>query len=114
MKKKKAKIYINGRLIGFHDKPKTLTEELIKARRNASLDSQINIALNETTNEIYINTDSGRVQRPLIVVENGKSMLTKETMQKLKNNEMIWTDLLEKGVIEYLDAEEEENAMVAE
>ena len=114
MNKQKAKIYINGRLIGFHDKPKTLTEELIKARRNASLDSQINIALNETTNEIYINTDSGRVQRPLIVVENGKSMLTKETMQKLKNNEMIWTDLLEKGVIEYLDAEEEENAMVAE
>lgn len=114
MAKEKAKVYINGRLIGFHPNPQKLTQELIKARRQAKMDSQVNIALNELTNEIYINTDSGRVQRPVIVVENGKPLLTEKHVEKIKNNELSWDDLLEQGIIEYLDAEEEENALVAE
>lgn len=110
----KAKVYINGRLIGFHKKPKQLTEELSEARRNAKLDSQINIAFNEMTNEIYINSDAGRVQRPVIVVENGKPLLTEEHIEKIKKNKLSWDELVEKGIIEYLDAEEEESALVAE
>ncbi|MEM0359761.1 MAG: DNA-directed RNA polymerase subunit B [Candidatus Diapherotrites archaeon] len=113
MAKGNAKVYINGRLIGFHPAPEKLTQELIEARRQAKIDSQINIALNEMTNEIYINTDSGRVQRPVIVVKDGKPLLTEKHVEKVKNNELSWDDLVEQGIIEYLDAEEEENAMIA-
>jgi len=110
----KAKVYINGRLIGFHQSPGKLTAELVEARRSAKMDSQINIAFDEMTNEIYINSDSGRVQRPVIVVENGKSKLTPELIEKVKAKEIDWNDLIEQGVIDYLDAEEEENTYVAE
>jgi len=114
MAKERAKVYINGRLIGFHPNPEKLTAELISARRQAKMDSQVNIALNEITNEIYINSDSGRVQRPVIVVKDGKSLLTEKHIEKIKNKEIGWMDLQEQGIIEHLDAEEEENTLVAE
>jgi len=110
---KQAKIYINGRLIGFHDNPKMVVKELINARRANKIESQVNVSYNEETNEVYVNTDAGRIQRPLIVVENGKSKLTEEMIEKLKTKEISFDDLVEKGVIEFLDAEEEENAYVA-
>lgn len=110
---KKAKIYINGRLIGFHDNPQNLTKDLINARRQNKIDSQVNVSFNEETNEVYINTDAGRIQRPLIVVENGKSKLTEDMIEKLKKNEISFDELVDKGIIEFLDAEEEENAFIA-
>src|SRR3989339_9746 len=108
-----AKIYINGRLIGFHPNAMKLTQDLIQRRRDGKLDPQINIAFHEDTNEIYVNTDAGRVQRPLIVVENGKPKLTEEQVKQLKEGKISWKDLVQKGVIDYLDAEEEENTLIA-
>ncbi len=109
----KAKVYINGRLIGFHQSSDKLVKDLKQSRRDGKIESGVNIAFNEETNEIYINTDSGRVQRPVIVVENGKSKLSDETLAKVKSGKLGWKDLIDKGIIEYLDAEEEENALVA-
>lgn len=109
----KVKVYVNGSLVGFHDNPQKLKKEIISKRREGILDSQINIAYFKDTNEIYINTDAGRVQRPLIVVDEGKSKLTSDLLEDLKNKKTNWEDLIKKGVIEYLDAEEEENAYVA-
>ena len=108
-----AKIYINGRLIGFHPNAMKLTQDLIQRRRDGKLDPQINIAFHEDTNEIYVNTDAGRGQRPLIVVENGKPKLTEEQVKQLKEGKISWKDLVQKGVIDYLDAEEEENTLIA-
>ncbi len=110
----KAKVYVNGRLMGFHSNPGKLSQDLIKERRHGKLDPQINITLNEKTNEIYINTDAGRVQRPVIVVENGKPKLTEKIREKVKKGEMGWDDLVEQGIVEYLDSEEEENTLIAE
>lgn len=109
----KAKVYINGRLIGFHADPAKLAQELVGKRRDGTINPQINIVENKGTNEIYINTDAGRVQRPLIVVVDGKPRLTQELVDKVKGGEKTWNDLVKEGIIEYLDAEEEENAFVA-
>jgi DNA-directed RNA polymerase subunit B' len=109
-----AKVYINGRLIGFHEDSKKLTEIAITARREGALPKETNIAYHKDTNEIYINTDAGRLQRPLIVVKNGKSTYTKEVAEKIKSGELNYQNLMEMGIIEYLDSEEEENSLVAE
>ena len=46
-----------------------------------------------------INTDSGRLVRPLLVVEKGKILLTKGMSDSLKRDEMTFDELVEKGVI---------------
>src|SRR3989338_3118535 len=110
---KNAKIYINGRLIGFHNEPLKLTKEIIARRRENKVSEQINVAYHDDTNEVYINTDAGRVQRPLLVVENAKPKITLEQVRQLTDGKMTWNDLVDQGLIEYLDAEEEENAFIS-
>ncbi|MEK6958521.1 MAG: DNA-directed RNA polymerase subunit B [archaeon] len=109
-----AKVYINGRLIGFHENPAELTEKTIEARRSGALPKEANVAFHKDTNEIYINTDAGRLQRPLIVIRNGKSVYTAEMQKQVKEGKLSFNKLVEMGILEYLDSEEEEDALVAQ
>lgn len=110
---KVTKVFINGRLIGFHPNGDALTRDLVEARRSDRLSQQVNIAFHKDTNEVYVNTDAGRLQRPLIVVENAKALVTGEQIKAVKEGRLQWQDLVREGRIEYLDAEEEENAQIA-
>jgi DNA-directed RNA polymerase subunit B' len=74
---------------------------------------QANVYHNLATNEIHISSQKGRSLRPLILVKNGKSLLTEKHLEQLKAGEITWDDLTRQGVIEYLDASEEENSLVA-
>jgi DNA-directed RNA polymerase subunit B' len=108
-----GKVFVNGKLVGFHKDIHKLTKDLIGKRRAGKMDQQVNIAFHEDNLELYVNTDSGRVQRPLVVVESGKPRVTKEIVKQVKDGKLGWNDLVNQGLIEYLDAEEEENAHVA-
>lgn len=107
----KASIYLNGSLIGFHEDPGTLTEEIREKRRRGELPETLTIRNQEE--EVLINTDTGRALRPLIVVQDGKSKLTEKHEEKIKKGEITFKDLVEDGIIEYLDAEEEEDTYIA-
>ena len=109
----RTSVYINGRLVGEHESGSTLVAELKSRRRQGSLSPQVNFYFNRKTDDLFINTDSGRARRPYIVVENGQSRLTAVLLEQLKRNEITWNGLVKLGVIEYLDAEEEEGAYVA-
>ncbi len=109
----KTRIFLNGELIGSHDSPREFAAELRKKRRHGELKKQVNIIFYEDTNEIYINSDQGRARRPAIIVENGASLVTKGHIDRLKNKEITFDSLVKDGLIEYLDAEEEENAFIA-
>jgi len=106
-------IFLNGRILGATDKPEELVSKLRAKRRSGILNPSIGVAWEKEFNEVHINTDSGRLQRPLIIVENGKSKLTKQHLEKLEKGEIVWDTLLKDGVLEYMDAEEENNALVA-
>jgi len=86
---------------------------LIEKRRNGELEEEVSVYYNENRDEIRINTDSGRVMRPVAIVEDGEPRLTEDQMDKLEDGEISLEDLVEDGVIEYIDAEEEENTYVA-
>lgn len=106
-------VFLDGRFIGKTLEPERLINFIRGKRRTGVLSNQINVAYYPELEEIKLLSDSGRVRRPLIVVENGKPKLTNDIIKKIKNGELGWDDLLKKGVIEFLDAEEEENTYIA-
>ncbi|MCI4457543.1 MAG: DNA-directed RNA polymerase subunit B [Desulfurococcaceae archaeon] len=110
-----AKVHVNGRLIGFVKDGEKFVRYLRQLRRKGRLSYEIGISHLKTDvlNEIYINTDRGRLMRPVLVVENGRLLLTKDHIEKLRNKEIRFSDLLMMGVVELLDPEEEENAYIA-
>ncbi|MEK6954651.1 MAG: DNA-directed RNA polymerase subunit B [Candidatus Micrarchaeota archaeon] len=109
----KSSVFLNGRFIGFHDDGRKLAGELRDKRRKGELSPHANICFYDRTNELFVNTDEGRARRPLVVAKNGKSAIIPEHTEKLRNGQLQWKELVSKGLIEYLDAEEEENAYVA-
>ncbi|MEA3343553.1 MAG: DNA-directed RNA polymerase subunit B [archaeon] len=108
-----TEIYLDGIYTGKCDNPKELVQSLKEKRRNKVLPQQMNIAYHEDKNEIQLNLDGGRVRRPLIVVENGTPKLTVEMTKDIEEGKLTWSDIIDRHVIEYLDAEEEENAYIA-
>jgi DNA-directed RNA polymerase subunit B' len=108
-----ARIYVDGALKGTHSDPRLFVDQFRTKRRRGELPHLINIAFHEDTNEININTDSGRARRPLIIVEAGAPLITEDHVQELERGELSFDDLIEEGLIEYIDAEEEENIYVA-
>jgi DNA-directed RNA polymerase subunit B len=110
--KEGSDVYLNGVPIGCAD-GKNFIEDLKKKRIEGKISREVNFSFYPQLNEIRINTDSGRVRRPLIILENGRPKLTEENLKKLINKEIHWYDLIKMGCIEYLDTEEEDSALVA-
>lgn len=113
-----AKIFVDGSLIGYHNDPVSLVRAFRKARRHGEIDPEVNIVYysehkRKVSPVIFVNCNVGRIRRPLIIIENGESKLTLEQITRLKKGEITFDDLILEGSIEYLDAEEEENAYVA-
>jgi len=106
-------VFFNGRFIGSSDDPEDFVRKIREERRKGGLPSELNVRTENETKIIVISTESGRVQRPVIVVENGVSKLTDEHIAMLKEDKIKWEDLVKQGIIEYLDAAEEEDAFIA-
>jgi DNA-directed RNA polymerase subunit B' len=109
----RARIFVNGALVGTHENPEELVASIREKRRQGIISNQINIAHHKLTNEIIINTDMGRARRPLIIVREGRTLITAEDVEQLKNNEVQFDELVRRGLVEYIDAEEEENTFIA-
>ena len=108
-----TRVYVNGDLIGLHDKPKELAEEVRQRRRSGLLSHEVNVRFDDNMNEIIINCDEGRLRRPLLVVRHGKTMLTHKHVDEMRSSKMKWSDLIREGVVEWIDAEEEEDTYIA-
>ena len=111
--KGKAYVYLNGKVAGVVENPLELAAEIRAARRKGMISGEVNVSYSDKLNSVNINTDRGRLRKPYIIVENGQSKFTKELEEKLKSREINFNWLLRNGIIEYLDAEEEENILVA-
>jgi DNA-directed RNA polymerase subunit B len=81
---KETRVYVNGNLVGLSDNPEELVHEIRGKRRIGALSHEVNIRFDERMNEILINSDEGRLRRPLLVVENGRLLLTRKHLEGLK------------------------------
>ena len=113
LEKTAVDIYFNGRFIGDTEKPIEFVENLRKKRRMGLISHQINVAFYPEFGEIRISTEPGRLRRPLVIVENGKPKLTPSLLKRLESGKIGWDYLIEHGIVEYLDAMEEENTYIA-
>ncbi len=108
-----TEVWADHVFIGTHDNAKELLKNAKQLRRKGKLPEFVNIYYNESEDKIEILSEKGRIRRPLIIVENGAPKITDEHISKIKKGELSWDDMLKEGMVEYLDADEEENALIA-
>ena len=109
---REAKVYVNGSLVGTHPDPEQLAEQVRQARRRGDVSQMVNVSVKGRTDEVIINADAGRARRPLLVVENGEPLMTDEQVEAVKEGELEFEELVERGLVEFIDAEEEEDILV--
>lgn len=111
-----TKIFVNGCWVGIHRDPEQLMTTLRKLRRQMDIIvSEVSMVRDIADREIRINTDAGRICRPLLIVENQKLLLKRRHIEMLKEreyNQYSWQDLVASGVVEYIDCSEEETVML--
>ncbi|TKX79773.1 DNA-directed RNA polymerase subunit B [Halorubrum sp. SD626R] len=110
---REAKVYVNGSLVGTHPDPEALAEQIREARRRGDVSDMVNVSVRDRTQEVIVNADAGRARRPLIVVENGEPLLGDEEVEALERGDIEFEDLIDRGYVEFIDAEEEEDILVA-
>ncbi len=117
LKETGAKVFVDGSPFGYCASPQELVPKIREKRRKGEFSTEVNLAYFPKDfggqEEVYVNCDAGRTRRPLIIVENGLPRLQPEHVEKIRSGEWGWEDLVRHGIIEYIDAEEEENALVA-
>jgi DNA-directed RNA polymerase subunit B' len=106
-------LYLNGKFLGSVENPDDFYKQIINERRKGVLSTEINVHINRKTKDLFVDSTVGRVRRPLIVAKEGKPLLTENHIKQLEKNEIGWSDLIEQGVVEFIDAAEEENCLVA-
>ncbi len=117
VKKDGTRIFVDGKLIGYHKDGEKLASSLRELRRSNKINSHIGISIHipeqeGATKRLYVNCNAGRVLRSLIVVKDGKSTLTPDLLDKILKKLVSWEDLIRMGVIELIDANEEENCFI--
>ncbi len=108
-----SEVFFNGLYIGNVKDPSAFVKEIRNKRRNNLLSDQLSIRKDDGLQIISISIEPGRVLRPLIIVENGCSKLKNEHLIQLESKEIKWIELVQKGLLEYIDAAEEEEALIS-
>ncbi len=106
-------IFVNEVYVGSCPNSAKFVEKFRTSRRKGEIGEDHNIYHNKELDYVYIENGPGRVRRPLIVVEKGVSKLSSDHLKKLAKGDMAYDDLIKEGVIEYLDAMEENDAYIA-
>ena len=106
-------IYVNGTPIGLTSIPSEFCKKFRKCRRKGLIHEFVSIYCNQENNSINIACDSGRLTRPYIRVEKGKPLVTSNDLKLIQNKSITFSSLVKCGKIEYLDVNEENNALIA-
>lgn len=130
-----TKVFVNGVWVGIHRDPAHLVKCVQDLRRSHLISHEVSLIREIRDREFKIFTDAGRVCRPLLVIDNdpdsankGNLVLNKDHIRRLEDDQSLpanmdpaervhqgyygFQGLINDGVVEYLDAEEEETVMI--
>jgi DNA-directed RNA polymerase subunit B' len=110
---KKSRVFVNGALIGLVEDPRILVRDIRKMRRKGEISHEINVSYKEYNGDVILHTDRGRARRPLIVLEDGKPLISGDDTDRLRKGEIAFDYFVQRGLVEFIDAEEEEDLFIA-
>ena len=66
-----SRIHVNGDIFGLHKRPNKLVSQFKRRRRSGRIRPEVSIRHDTENRDVFINTDRGRIMRPLLVLEDG-------------------------------------------
>eukprot|EP00937_MAST-01D_sp_MAST-1D-sp2_P004622 g4622.t1 len=110
-----TKVFVNGNWVGIHRTPAEIATTLKNLRRCHDIDMEVAVVHDIQKQELRLYTDSGRLCRPLFIVEENKLKIKRHHIAKLRDRTEGWKfqQVLSNGLCEFIDTEEEETAMIA-
>jgi len=114
----KVKVIINGNWIGVTENPLELFTDLKNKKEQGIINIYVSITFHYAIMEIHVCTAGGRLTRPVYRVKNKSLLLNDDVVEKISSGEFAWNDLLtsiknDHGIIEYIDAHEQNSSLVA-
>jgi DNA-directed RNA polymerase III subunit RPC2 len=121
-------VNVNGSIVGLTRFPARFVANFRKLRRSGRISEFISVYINHHHHTVHIASDGGRICRPMIIVENQRPRVRTEhidvslhicsvvdliVLQLLKRGVVTFDDFLKKGLIEYLDVNEENDSHIA-
>lgn len=106
-------IHVNGTPFALTRFPKRFASKFRAMRRRGWISPFVSININTHFNAVHIATDEGRICRPYIIVKSGQQKLKPEHLRLLQLGKATFDDFLTHGVVEYLDVNEENDALIA-
>jgi len=112
-------IFINGVPMGVHRNPQQFLTNFRLLRRKGKINEFVSIYFQQARKDsklqstINIACDGGRLVRPLIIVEKGKTLVTQKNIDEVSMGLRTFNDCIKEGKIEYIDVNEENNTLIA-
>jgi len=115
---KKVKVFVNGCWLGITETPIELYSDMKDKKYKGIINIYTSIIFDYKMLEIRICNDGGRLTRPVLKVKNNRALIDRGVIDRLISKELSWNDLLtncklDESVIEYIDPEEQNLAMIA-
>jgi len=115
---RKVKVFVNGAWLGITQRPMELYHDMKDKKYRGIINIYTSVTFDFKLLEIRICNDGGRLTRPVLKVRNNKALITLDIIKKLETKELSWNDLLtscriDESVIEYIDPDEQNLAMIA-
>ena len=114
----KVKVFVNGCWLGITETPMELYKDLKEKKYKGIINIYTSIVFDFKLLEIRVCNDGGRLTRPVLKVRNNKAIIDNSIIDRLVSKELYWNDLLtnckiNESVVEYIDPEEQNFAMIA-
>ncbi|KAI0316968.1 beta and beta-prime subunits of DNA dependent RNA-polymerase [Amylostereum chailletii] len=106
-------VNVNGTILGLTRFPARFVHNFRRLRRAGRVSEFVSVYINHHHRTVNIASDGGRICRPMIIVDQGRPMVTTEHIKALKAGQMEFDDFLRHGLVEYLDVNEENDSYIA-
>ena len=106
-------VFLNGNILGVVRDYRKLVRTLKMLRRHGLIESMVSVTPHLRTRCVLISSDGGRLCRPYIIVLRGQPVVKQEHIQALLDKKIGFNDFVERGLVEYLDVNEENDSYIA-